>query len=394
MQNTTTDAARKGISLIMPHLFFRKEYRRSNIMEYFDELFSKLANIGNLQIAVIGDFTLDKFLFVDSTKMKVAPDTGKPVYHVMNSKRSPGSAGAVCKDLINLGVGKVYAVGFVGKDGDGYDSITEMERIGVNTSYLFSTEMRKTPTHTVVWENTAENPDAFTEQCEYHTINGTNTPTKIQQKIEEVIEALLDYKQLDAVVVVDSCNHVNRGVVCESIRKVLSDATEKHPETVFLCDSSRFVREFDGMILKCNEIELERSGDMVNKSIREACKALANEKNKPVIITSGENGSTLAVPAEKPFKIQARPVPFNVLDTRGAGDEYTAAFIASYCMGVSVPDAALLDTVGASLCCEQPASTGSIRMKEIQDALVKWLDSVSQSQKTHVQAVAGGVNNA
>ena len=363
-------------------------------MEYIEELFSKLSGIQKLAIAVVGDFTLDKFVFVDNTKLRLSDYTQNAVFHVMNSKKSPGAAGAVCKNLVNLGVGQVYAVGFVGQDGNGYDTISELERLGVQTAHLFSTELRKTPTCTMIHENTDKTPDVFMESCEYDSINCTNTPVKVQQKLIDELDAILHVKKLDAVIVVDKCEHLNRGVICENVRRYLSDAAKLCPNTIFLCDSSRFLLNFDGMILKCNETELERTGIMTNKSIKEACKELASEKNKPVIITSGENGSTLAAPEEKPFKIQARPVPYNVLDSRGAGDEYTAAFVSSLCMGVSMPDVALIGTVGASLCCEQIASTGIVRMKDIQEALMLWLNTVSQTQKAAQPQYAGGVRDA
>lgn len=132
---------------------------------------------------------------------------------------------------------------------------------------------------------------------------------------------------------------------------------------------------------------------MTNKTIKEACKELASEKKKAVVVTSGENGCTLALPEEKPFRIPARPVPYNVLDSRGAGDEFTAAFVSSLCMGVSAPDAALIGTVGASLCCEQVASTGIVKMNDIQEALMLWLNTVSQTQKAAQPQYAGGVRD-
>lgn len=363
-------------------------------MEYFEELFSKLSGIQNLSIAVIGDFTLDKFVFVDNTKLKFSVYNENAVFHVMNSKKSPGAAGAVCKNLVNLGVGQVYAIGFVGQDGNGYETISELERLGVQTTHLFSSELRKTPACTMIHENTDKEPDVFMESCEYDSINCTSTPVKVQQKLIDELDAILHTKKLDAVIVVDTCEHLNRGVICENVRRYLADAAKMCPDTIFLCDSSRFLLDFDGMLLKCNESELERTGIMTNKTIKEACKELASEKKKAVVVTSGENGCTLALPEEKPFRIPARPVPYNVLDSRSAGDEFTAAFVSSLCMGVSAPDAALIGTVGASLCCEQVASTGIVKMNDIQEALMLWLNTVSQTQKAAQPQYAGGARDA
>ena len=73
----------------------------------------------SLSIGVFGDYCLDEYLWIDSRLNEPSLETGLIAYQCVKRETSPGAAGTIAKNLKNLGVGTVYAIGFVGDDGRG-----------------------------------------------------------------------------------------------------------------------------------------------------------------------------------------------------------------------------------------------------------------------------------
>jgi bifunctional ADP-heptose synthase (sugar kinase/adenylyltransferase) len=75
----------------------------------------------HLRVAVVGDYCLDRYLEIDPTKQETSIETGLPVFNVTNVRAQPGGAGTVLNNLVALGVGVIFPVGFAGEDGEGYE---------------------------------------------------------------------------------------------------------------------------------------------------------------------------------------------------------------------------------------------------------------------------------
>ena len=67
-----------------------------------------------LRIAVVGDFCLDRYLEIDPARPERSIETGLPVHNVLNIRGQPGAAGTVLNNLVALGIGTVFPVGFRG----------------------------------------------------------------------------------------------------------------------------------------------------------------------------------------------------------------------------------------------------------------------------------------
>src|SRR3989441_12935723 len=82
-----------------------------------------------LSIAVLGDFCLDRYLEVDPAKKEVSLETGLPVHNVVNVRAQPGGAGTVLNNLVALGIGKLYPIGFCGEDAEGYELCRSLSKL-------------------------------------------------------------------------------------------------------------------------------------------------------------------------------------------------------------------------------------------------------------------------
>ncbi|MDD4772623.1 MAG: hypothetical protein PHZ09_03365 [Eubacteriales bacterium] len=85
-----------------------------------DRICSVLRNGRDIKIAVAGDFCLDKYLYIDSSRDEPSLETGKTAYQVTRRALYPGAAGTIANNLSALGV-SVICVGLAGEDGEGWE---------------------------------------------------------------------------------------------------------------------------------------------------------------------------------------------------------------------------------------------------------------------------------
>src|SRR6476646_2998349 len=115
-----------------------KKERFIEITERFDRL----------RIAVVGDYFLDRYLHIDPSKADISIETGLPVYNVTRVRSQPGAAGTILNNLVALGVGQIFPVGFCGEDGEGYELLRALRSLpGVDATHFFQTPARRTFTY-------------------------------------------------------------------------------------------------------------------------------------------------------------------------------------------------------------------------------------------------------
>src|SRR5260221_14345024 len=74
-----------------------------------------------LRIALVGAFCLDRYLEIAPRRREISIETGLPVHNVVNVRSQPGAAGTILNNLVALGIGRIYPVGFAGEDGEGME---------------------------------------------------------------------------------------------------------------------------------------------------------------------------------------------------------------------------------------------------------------------------------
>lgn len=79
--------------------------------EFLQEILEKIKSV---KIAVIGDFCLDAYWFVDKSKSEISIETGNPTEPVRLQKYSLGGAGNVANNLAALEIKDIRAFGVIG----------------------------------------------------------------------------------------------------------------------------------------------------------------------------------------------------------------------------------------------------------------------------------------
>ena len=95
------------------------EHESSHVMNIYNKLSTNalkdvFSKITSKKVAVIGDFCLDAYWFINSNFNALSLETGLPVNHVEKQNYFPGGAANVVNNLKSLGVGNVDVYGVIG----------------------------------------------------------------------------------------------------------------------------------------------------------------------------------------------------------------------------------------------------------------------------------------
>ena len=102
-----------------------------------------------LKIAIVGDFCLDRYLEIDPAKQEISIETNLPVHNVVRVRSQPGAAGTILNNIVALGAGTIFPVGFCGEDGEGFELQRALREKGscVSLAHFQSTPSRRTFTY-------------------------------------------------------------------------------------------------------------------------------------------------------------------------------------------------------------------------------------------------------
>ncbi|RMF01589.1 MAG: carbohydrate kinase, partial [Chloroflexi bacterium] len=90
-----------------------------------------LQKISTVRAAVIGDFCLDAYYFLEPAAAEISVETGLPTRPVRSIRFTPGGAGTIVNNLVSIGVGAVSVFGIVGDDLFGREMARQFSQAGV-----------------------------------------------------------------------------------------------------------------------------------------------------------------------------------------------------------------------------------------------------------------------
>ena len=216
-------------------------------------------------------------------------------------------------------------------------------------------------------------PTLAGEHERYDTKNRQPLPT---DKLANVLE-LLGWRlaELDAVIVLDQVVEMDCGVITAAMRTALADRACQNPGVWFWADSRRQIRQFRNLLIKPNQFEAvghanPLPGDEISLDrLKSALPALRAETQAPVCVTLGERGLMVSDP--QPTFVPAVKLT-GPIDPTGAGDSVTAGMMLALISGATLPEAALIGNLVASITVQQLATTGIARPDELPPRLELW----------------------
>ena len=284
--------------------------------------------IRDVSIAIVGDFCLDAYWFIDESRSEVSVETGQPTEPVRRQKYSLGGAGNVANNLAAMEVHDIRAFGVIGDDPFGVEMVRIMKDAGISTGNLLI-QNENWSTHVYIKPYVEDREKSRIDFGNYNVLSDETADRLIQNLKTEV-------SKVDLVII---NQQVLSGIHTEYFRKKLVEVIGHFPDRIFIADSRNYTDFYDGAYRKMNDTEASRlcrikrdPDEMVPYSeVRNAAIKLFERYRKPLLITRGSRGS-MAADENGISDIMGLMIIARV-DTVGAGDSYLAGAAAALAAG-------------------------------------------------------------
>lgn len=325
--------------------------------EFLQEILEKIKSV---KIAVVGDFCLDAYWFVDKSKSKISIETGNPTEPVRIQKYSLGGAGNVVNNLAALEIMDIRAFGVIGDDPFGTEMISIMNQTGINTLNML-TQDKDWSTYVYIKPHIGEKEQNRIEFGNFNNLSYT-TADRLIQKLKKESE------EVDLVII---NQQVLSGIHTEYFRQKLVEIINTFPKKIFIADSRDHTDYYKGAYRKMNDSEAVRlceiskgPGDVVTYSeVNFAAERLYEKYRKPLLITRGGRGSIVI--DDKGISVIGGLMIISRTDIVGVDDSYLAGAAAALAAGYSLETAGELGTFTAGVTVQKLFQTGTASPEEV-----------------------------
>jgi sugar/nucleoside kinase (ribokinase family) len=344
-----------------------------------------LEALPSLRIAVVGDLFLDKWLEIDRRLDEPSVETGLTAYQVVNKRVYAGAAGTVLSNLAALEVGKLYAAGFTGDDGEGFELRRILSGLGVNLDHVAVSGGVMTPTYTKpLFMKAAPGtdgdgtrgvpPSAAPDFAETNRLDHRNirpTPPDLEERIIASLWALAS--GVDAILVVDQLTVEGHGVITPGVREALAKIAPENKKLIVYADSRAFIGKFKNTIIKCNDheaVSIVKGKNVPHNELVDLDEAgsclleLAKHSGKEVFVSCGSRGVLVRGTDGTPELSPAIPVSGPV-DIVGAGDACSSGIVSALCCGASPEEAAFMGNLCSSITIQVIGTTGTASREQL-----------------------------
>jgi rfaE bifunctional protein kinase chain/domain len=318
-------------------------------------------------ITVFGDYCLDKYLYIDPSRDEPSVETGLTAYQVEGKKLYPGAAGTITNNLRSLGA-HVQCVGLVGDDGEGYELLQCLKKIGAETDFMVQSESIPTNTYTKPMRKSGDG--TYTEMNRFDIRSFRETSRELEDQLLANLSKALEVSQ--GVIIIEQYLQRNYAAVTDRIRDELAEMAIRYPDKFFFADSRGFAGCYRNVMIKCNQLELpgaEKDENVEDEDsiIRRAKKLLKANTARAVVVTVGAKGA-LVFERESMAQIPAFFVEGPV-DIVGAGDATNAGTMLGLTLGLSLPESVLLGGCVSSITIQQIGVTGTATIEQVKQRL-------------------------
>lgn len=322
-----------------------------------------------LKIAVIGDFSLDRYLEIDPARSETSIETGLPVHNVVNVRAQPGSAGTILNNLSALGVGTILPIGFCGVDGEGFELQSALRgKPGVSLRHFLQTPQRCTFTYCKPLIVKPGKPPR--ELSRLDRKNWSPTPAPVERRIIKSLQSVA--REIDALIVMDQVDVAGTGVITPAVLAAVAAVAHLRRKLPIIADSRRGLRGYPKIIYKMNGTELlalagggrELSAAMARRRAAE----LARASQQMVFVTLADKGIVGADSRGGTAHLPAWPVQ-GPIDIVGAGDSVTANLAAALAADALMEEALQFANAAASIVIHQLGTTGTAEVAQLAEKL-------------------------
>lgn len=346
-----------------------------NFLRIADVLRSKPAPV----VSVAGDFCLDEYFQIDANLDEPSVETGLTAWQVREVRRYPGVGGTIAANLAALGA-TTLAVGIYGGDGEGFELIQALKRLGIQTEGMTLCPNRLTNTYLKPMRKV---DGAWQELNRLDIRNREPVPESVTERTIQALYAAAARSR--ALIITDQFTREAGSVVTPRFREAVSRLHVDFPNLFILADSRSFIEKYQNVVVKSNADELLKAvrrldGDSAGEEIEAdsgavrqterltaAAQRLARRNGRPVVVTLGEDGSLVA-DGETIVRVPAQHVE-PPIDVCGAGDATNAGLAFGSALGLSLLEAAYLAGIVSSITIQQLGVTGTASVKQLLDVL-------------------------
>ncbi len=309
------------------------------------------------KILVIGDVMVDKFIY--GTVSRISPEAPVPVVEITKETYLPGGAGNVSNNISSLGA-KVFLVGIVGDDEEGYRLIDHLKSLQINTEGIFVDQDRPTTIKTRVIAH-------------HQQVVRFDKEKRISPKQKTLLQ-ILDYIQenisnVDAVIISDYGKGVIQSVI---LKKIISLARRFNKPITVDPKVEHFLKYRKVTSLTPNLQEATLGMRLTHKigtkeEIEElGLKILKRLDSESVIITLGEKGMAIFEKGKKPVHIPTRAK--EVFDVTGAGDTVISVLTLGLSVGAPLIISAEIANYAAGIVVGK-LGTATVSIEELRNVL-------------------------
>lgn len=314
-------------------------------------MIQKLPSFEYLNIVVIGDVILDKYILGECER--ISPEAPVPIINVNSSKSLPGGASNVACNLLSIGANVILICPY-GKDKSSAELKKILQKNKLSFRYIYD-DFFKTPTKTRLLSQGQQ----IVRFDEYD-----RTVTTKADKIIKELESL--EKKIDLIIFSD----YDKGTLSE-IDKILEYTNKKSIKTIVDPKGDNFDKYKNCSIITPNLKEFSKIvGSFTNNSEFEekAFNLLDKLALEALLITKGKYGLSLISNSKDHQEISAEAS--EVFDVTGAGDTVISILAAMYASGASLYDAAFVSNIAAGISIQRQG-TVQVTREELSNALAK-----------------------
>ena len=315
--------------------------QQESLIDSMKPLASQIPQLANHHILVVGDVSLDEYLFGRATRL--SREAPIPVLEWLRRETILGGAANPARNIVALGSHARY-VGVVGNDAEGQQVREALAAAAIDTGGLVVSAERPTTRKTRILAD--ESPRLPQQLARLDRLAREPLSANEQAAVLAAVEAQIG--EVEAVLCSDYQLGLLSNPVIETIRKRCHERG-----ILFTVDAQGNALAYHGAdLFRCNDVEASATLGRTLRSEADFTQALpelrAQLQARALIVTRGPEGLSLLGDRQAYQHLSAQQTS-EVYDTTGAGDTFIATATLALAAGLSLLQAAQLANSAAAL---------------------------------------------